>query len=227
MKKLAFLFMLGLTACGGGSDSEPFDGPNISGVWVGSIWNTQGPIAYVQALVSQSGGNLSGTYATSEGGDGPLSGSVSDRGEVSITLSSCEGQFLAEGQYQSDTLTLNVIGEDCAMLIANASSKLHRINPIVDGTYVSDGHVIGLDVGEEVTGFIVTHRFDISTDTMGTATGTISGTLPNLSVAYDNEIPGVDTSEVTLKVNEIDDEFLRGVIQYGSASASITARLLF
>lgn len=224
MRAIIVLALIALVGCGGSSgdgdtSTQSFSGPDVSGVWVGSYWDASGfngefsgQSERILALISQDGARLSGTYETTQGGEGPLTGTVTASGLISVTLESCEGRFLAEGSVIADTMDLNVIGEDCAVIIRNELAILNRIDPIpprqgtINGTYRSNRYVLGIEETEgEITGYILSHQFDLTERIPQFASGTISGQLPELDIVFDEgELPTrLRADTVTLSVLEV------------------------
>lgn len=115
MKKLLFALLLAttLTACGG-DDSTPSPTPsvNATGNWHGSYNSSISGVQTMRLNLQQNSASVTGTYSSSTGALGSVSGSVSEdiaRVTITVTTPGCSGSFGGTGIIatpQSGTATM-------------------------------------------------------------------------------------------------------------------------
>lgn len=120
MKRLfyAFLLLATLAACGGGdSATPPSASVNATGTWHGSYNSTVFGAQTMTLNIQQNGSALTGTYSSSTGATGTISGSVSgNTASVTITVTTpgCGGHFDGTGiidtQTNPDTMSFQYNG---------------------------------------------------------------------------------------------------------------------
>ena len=109
MRKTFVMFVLvafgvfTIAGCGGGGGSSPPPAPpsvDVTGRWVGpynsSVFGNQSATLTLQ----QTGANVTGTYASSTGGLGSVSGTVSSdivNFTITVTTPGCSGSFTGTG----------------------------------------------------------------------------------------------------------------------------------
>lgn len=123
---LSVVVTAAMAGCGGGGGGDgsggtlPPTGFDMSGRWLGEYTHPIEGVRTLELNVTQSGANFAGTWLSSSGAFGPISGSVSGS-SVTFTatyqVSICNGFFLGEGTLSSpgglDRLDFTFRGSDC------------------------------------------------------------------------------------------------------------------
>ena len=94
---------IGMAGCGGGGDSGTPAAPpsvNVTGTWSGPYNSSVAGSRTMTVNLQQSGASLTGTYSSSAGGLGSISGSVSGNTAsltITVTTPGCSGSFNGTG----------------------------------------------------------------------------------------------------------------------------------
>jgi hypothetical protein len=128
--------LVGLAACGGGGGGVvnlPPTGFDMSGTWVGEYTHPIEGVRTLQLTVTQSGTNFSGTWLSSSGGFGPVTGSVAGSAvtfTATYQIAICTGYFLGTGTLTApggvDRLDFTFQGSDCGSPVNNWPGFLER-----------------------------------------------------------------------------------------------------
>ncbi len=103
LKVFLLVFSLGfIFSCGGGGYSahSPSPSVNATGTWHGSYNSTVFGTQTMTLNIQQNGAALTGTYSSSTGATGTISGTVSDNTAsftITVTTSGCSGNFDGTG----------------------------------------------------------------------------------------------------------------------------------
>ena len=112
MKRLfyALLLLTTLVSCGGGGGGDSTPPPpvsvNATGTWHGSYNSTVSGAQTMTLNIQQNGDALTGTYSSSTGATGSISGSVSGStasGIITVTTPGCAGNFDGTGIIDTQT----------------------------------------------------------------------------------------------------------------------------
>lgn len=126
------------TSCGGTTNATwtatkaAGPGVNLTGNWTGTSQSSVASQTDITFQLAQSGQTVSGTYSTTAGGDGTVSGSVSGtlfRFTLTQTTPGCTGSFTGHGiviPTPTEFLQFNFAGNDCLGTHANGGGTADR-----------------------------------------------------------------------------------------------------
>jgi len=113
VKKLIFLILIfplaSFISCGGGGgggSSSGGSGSDVSGTWSGSYNSSRFGAQTMTLNLQQNGGSVTGTYSSSTGALGTVSGSVSGNTAtvtITVTTPGCSGTFSGTSILNSST----------------------------------------------------------------------------------------------------------------------------
>ena len=183
---LSILVSLSLSACGGGGGDGESDSPSTSGqstkeAWVGLYRATSGPEVNEPGIVlpdvyeggilidmRKQNSNVTGSYETTDGGEGTVSGSFTPEG-VNLTLTpneSCPGEIHVQGTPSEDgaQVTTSISGSDCTRIYHTGAARLLKVPPSPVGTDFT-GVYYGTNLNR--TGFLLSVETQNSHDFRG------------------------------------------------------------
>ena len=202
MKKLVcVLFLLTLLiSCGdgGGGDSSTPASVNATGTWFGSYNSTVFGAQTMALVLLRDGDGLTGTYYSSTGATGSISGSVSGNIaslKITLTTPGCGGSFDATGiidiQPDPNTMSFQYSGSSACGGIESGTGNLTKQAPVsIDATGTWNGpynstvfgaQTMTLNIQQYVA--LITGTYSSSTGATGFIFGSVSDNIASFTIA--------------------------------------------
>jgi hypothetical protein len=117
-------------------DTEGINSPptvDVTGTWNGIYSSSLVSSAQLTLILTQSGSTVSGTYTSSVGGVGTVSGNVEgstiNNFVLTLTNPNCKGSFNGTAVVSADTINFDFTGNDCQGTHTNGHGFVIRNNP--------------------------------------------------------------------------------------------------
>jgi hypothetical protein len=149
MSRIAMIFMLCLMAEPMGSQTQDARGINLAGEWIATFGDSTSAGTLALHMAQDASGHISGTYTSTLGGAGLVTGSVSE-GTLSATLaqtqSQCPGSYQAKLTLSADGGDGEFSGKDCLGPHENGVVSMRRksadeMKPAAPITRDKDGNI--------------------------------------------------------------------------------------